>query len=151
WTALRIAPETVNGIRDYLGNDTLSLMDSPGALFASVLLVVISVFSFGTAADALVGGINASQAVDAGLVIAGALLGLIALRTVWAFYRRDKRVWAWSQWILLALLFFGFAALFKGVVDSFKNVSGTRTGITGDLAGTLGLLAPGLVLFFSSY
>lgn len=82
-------------------------------------------------------------------IIGSALWGIVALRTVWGFLVRDRRAWAWGQWVVLVNALIGLIILLSGLFDISKVIPPGGT-LLDNLPGVQELTAPALLIFLSS-
>lgn len=144
-------------MEDYLGG-RVSLR-SPGVLFTTALiglLFAVSIFlieqvltgwlPLGERANISRRDINTIEWVVVGLGVLGALLNG---RTLIFLLRRDKRAWAWAQWVALLTVLLMMMALFSGGIDIYSVVPPGGTALN-NIPGVLELVALPLILVLSA-
>lgn len=152
-----IRHERTPSIRRYFSENTPM---PPGVLLAVGLLGIIGIFSLVIAEQVLTGWLPLGERVNISrrdinfvetLAIIGAgLWGLVSLRTVFGFVRRDARAWAVGQWVLLLTALFGIIFLMSGVFEISGIIPRNGTFLD-NMPGVLPLVAPGLLIFLSAF
>jgi ribose/xylose/arabinose/galactoside ABC-type transport system permease subunit len=133
---------------------------SPGVLLSVVLVGLIGVFSLLIAEQVLTGWIALADrvniprsnlnALEIITIIGSAIWGLVALRTVYGFWIRDRRVLAWAQWVVLFTAIIGMALFLSGMFDIHDVLPRNGT-VADNLPGVQELTAPGLLIFLSCF
>jgi ribose/xylose/arabinose/galactoside ABC-type transport system permease subunit len=75
--------------------------------------------------------------------------GVLCLRTVLGFLRRERPAWSWGQWTLYLSIIIGLILLLSGIFD-LPTVVPRGQPIFNNLAGVLEVLAPGFVVLVSA-
>jgi ribose/xylose/arabinose/galactoside ABC-type transport system permease subunit len=75
--------------------------------------------------------------------------GMLCLRTVLGFLRRERPAWSWGQWTLFLSIIVGLILLLSGIFDLPTVVPPGET-LLENLSGVLEVLAPGFVVLVSS-
>lgn len=132
---------------------------APGVFLTIMLLGIVGVLSLFLAEQVLTGWlalgdrINISRrdinAFEWAVIVGGVFWGIMTLRTVLGLWRHDRRAWAWAQWVVLITAVIGLGLLMSGVTDLHRIVPRDGT-IFDNLPGGQELIAPGLLLLFSS-
>jgi ribose/xylose/arabinose/galactoside ABC-type transport system permease subunit len=157
WTVLGFvrhsSPPT---IKDYFGGKHTAM--SPGILLTIALLGVIGVITLVIGEQVLTGWLALGERVNISrrdinwvewVTIAGTgIIGIISLRTVFGLITRDKRAWAWAQWVVLAVAIVGLTVLISGSFD-LPGVLPKGGSIIDNLPGVQEFTAPGLLIFLS--
>ncbi len=153
WSFLR--HESHPTLRRYF-NDGVPM--PPGVVLTVTVLSIIGVFSLLIAEQIFTGWLPLGERTNISrhdinflewVVIGGALLwGIVTLRTAWGFVRRDRRAWAYAQWILLITAVIGLIIFMSGVFDISTIIPRNGTFLD-DLPGVQLLTAPGLLIFLS--
>lgn len=83
------------------------------------------------------------------VIVLAIFWGVMCLRTVLGFLRRESPAWSWGQWLLFISILVGVVLTLSGIFDLPHIVP--RNGTLLDNMGTaLELVTPGLMLFLSS-
>lgn len=75
--------------------------------------------------------------------------GILCLRTVLGFLRRERPAWSWGQWSLYISIVVGLILLLSGIFDLPTVIPRSGT-LLDNLAGGLEVLAPGVVVLVSA-
>lgn len=155
WGILRSNP--VVSMQQYFENRASAL--APGVLLSIVLMGIVTFISLVVAEQVLTGWIalgdrtNISRrdlnAIEWFTIVACAIWALSALRTTLGLLNRQKRAWAWAQWMTLITTLIGFGVAISGMVDIHRVLPKGGT-LLQNVPGALSLSAPGLLLAFSA-
>jgi ribose/xylose/arabinose/galactoside ABC-type transport system permease subunit len=131
---------------------------TPGVMLTLVMMGVMAAISLIIAEQILTGWLPLGprvnivrsnlNGVEIVTIIATALLGLTALRTVLGLLQRDRRAWAAAQWMVLLVAVLGVTILLSGVFDIHTILPRGGT-IRDNLSDFQLLTAPGLLIFLS--
>ncbi len=131
---------------------------APGVLLTIALLSIIGVISLVIAEQVLTGWLPLGERVNIArsnlngaemlVAICGLLWGFVTLRTVYGLLNRNRRAWAWAQWVVLLTAVIGMTLLLSGIFDLSTIIPRGGT-IFDNLPGVLALTAPGLLIFLS--
>jgi ribose/xylose/arabinose/galactoside ABC-type transport system permease subunit len=158
WTALGFwrAPGVPSMAQFFEGKAGLG---SAGVFYSVAFLLVIGVGSLLLSEQILTGWLALGERaniprsdknqIENIVMIAAALWGLLNLRTAYGFIQRDRRTWAWAQWIVLGSVVLGTTILLSGMFDIHTIVPAGGT-LLDNLGGTQALTAPGLLLVLSA-
>ena len=75
--------------------------------------------------------------------------GVLCLRTVLGFVRRERPAWSWGQWTLYLSIIVGLILMLSGIFDLPMVVPRGGT-LLENLSGVMEVLAPGVVVLVSS-
>jgi len=150
-----IRRESMPSIRSYF-EDRVPM--PPGVLLSVALLGMIGIVSLLIAEQIFTGWLPLGERVNMSrrdinalewfVLIGSTAWGLVALRTVWGFLVRDRRAWAWGQWVILINALIGLIILMSGLFDISKIIPPSGNFLD-NLPGVQELTAPALLIFFS--
>lgn len=157
WTAFGLITNTQTPtMAKYFEGDHSRM--TPGVMLTLVLMGVMAAISLIIAEQILTGWLPLGprvnivrsnlNGVEIVTIIATALLGIAALRTVLGLLQRDRRAWASAQWMVLLVAVLGVTILMSGVFDIHTILPRGGT-IADNLSDFQLLTAPGLLIFLS--
>jgi ribose/xylose/arabinose/galactoside ABC-type transport system permease subunit len=124
-----------------------------------LLLGIFGILSFFLAEQVLTGWLalgeraNISRrdlnAIEWLVVVGGIVWGIVSLRTVLGLWQRDRRAWAWAQWVVLINAVIGLGLFMSGLTDLYSVVPRGGT-IIDNLPAAQELVGPGSLLLLSS-
>jgi ribose/xylose/arabinose/galactoside ABC-type transport system permease subunit len=132
---------------------------APGVFLTILLLGIFGILSFFLAEQVLTGWLalgeraNISRrdlnAIEWLVVVGGIVWGIVSLRTVLGLWQRDRRAWAWAQWVVLINAVIGLGLFMSGLTDLYSVVPRGGT-IIDNLPAAQELVGPGSLLLLSS-
>lgn len=153
WGFLR--QEAMPSVRSYF-EDRVSM--PPGILLSVALFSILGIICLVLAEQILTGWLPLGERANISrrdinslewfAIIGSAFWGIVALRTVWGFLVRDRRAWAWGQWVMLINALIGLIILMSGLFDISKVIP-PRGSLFDNLPGVQELTAPALLIFLS--
>jgi ribose/xylose/arabinose/galactoside ABC-type transport system permease subunit len=157
WTALGLMRDSGRtGLRRYFDGETGM---PAGGWYITIVLAVMGLVSLLIAVQIFTGWLplgaraNISRRdlnrIEWATIALTIFWGVLCLRTVLGFLRRERPAWSWGQWTLYLSIIVGLILLLSGIFD-LPTVVPTGGTLFGNLAGVLEVLAPGLVVLASS-
>ena len=107
-----------------------------GAIITNILIAILGLGSLFTAHQVLTGWFAIGDRANISrhdlnmtewlLALGAALLAVVALRTAWGIYRRERAGWAWTQWVSFIGIFLGVGVGMSTVLGSTQQGSELR-------------------------
>lgn len=128
---------------------------SPGVLLSLAFLSLVMFLSAFVAAQILTGWLPLGERANISrrdinlaewvTIAATLVIALMCARTLVGVWLRDRRSWAWLQWIALLTSLISLILFFAGIVEIYGVVPENGTALD-NLPGALELIMPGLLL-----
>jgi ribose/xylose/arabinose/galactoside ABC-type transport system permease subunit len=157
WGTLDLARRTESGVRAFFDRESGW---TPMLTFSVALLAVIGVGSIILAEQVATGWLALGERINIprhdlnpvewAAIVGGIVWGILCLRTVWGFLRRERPSWSWGQWALFLMIIAGVIVFMSGLFDVPKIVPPGGT-IFDNIPDLLELLAPSLMLIISCW
>lgn len=156
WTAVSLLrPNPSDSVRAFFSGEGRR---SPGITYVTLILAVIGFGCIFIAIQILTGWIPLAERVNISrrdlnpvewiAIILAVFWGILNLRTVLGFVRREQPAWSWAQWSLFLTILVGVVFLMSGLFDIPRSLPAGGT-ILSNMPRVLELVMPGVLIILS--